>query len=253
MFKINHVLASSLDSNLHHFSSASLLTASEMALFLAFLSHDIFSTWQPESSLTLFRSSAFLLKIPEWLFHSKSLQEATNDSTVCSLLIPWPPPRQLVSSSLLPLLTLFQHSCLLVIYGTGQIFCSCYFFFPGILFTVDTLMAHLLHNPHAPLPPVGRWTLVSLNSSMHVMSAMATLEFLSLHQRQTGLLRAYIKFLGEILTDPVRTWRRKGKRKEYSASLAHYCSCKHRLQDLCVCVCVCVLHRADPPEGPGHP
>ena len=82
------------------------------------------------------------------------------------------------------------------------------------------------------------------------MSAMATLEFLSLHQRQTGLLRAYIKFLGEILTDPVRTWRRKGKRKEYSASLAHYCSCKHRLQDLCVCVCV--LHRADPPEGPGH-
>ena len=144
MFKINHVLASSLDSNLHHFSSASLLTASEMALFLAFLSHDIFSTWQPESSLTLFRSSAFLLKIPEWLFHSKSLQEATNDSTVCSLLIPWPPPRQLVSSSLLPLLTLFQYSCLLVIYGTGQIFCSCYFFFPGILFTVDTLMAHLL-------------------------------------------------------------------------------------------------------------
>lgn len=144
MFKINHVLASSLDSNLHHFSSASLLTASEMALFLAFLSHDIFSTWQPESSLTLFRSSAFLLKIPEWLFHSKSLQEATNDSTVCSLLIPWPPPPQLVSSSLLPLLTLFQHSCLLVIYGTGQIFCSCYFFFPGILFTVDTLMAHLL-------------------------------------------------------------------------------------------------------------
>lgn len=79
------------------------------------------------------------------------------------------------------------------------------------------------HNPHAPLPAVGRWTLVSLNYSMHVMSAMATLEFLSLHQRQTGLLRAYFKFLGEMLTDPVRTWRRKGKRKEYSASLAHYC------------------------------
>ena len=67
-----------------------------------------------------------------------------------------------------------------------------------------------------------------------------------------------MKFLGEMLIDPVRSWRRKRQGKEgrksipvllptvahaNMASRVRACVCVRACVRACVCVCVCVLSR----------
>ena len=72
---------------------------------------------------------------------------------------------------------------------------------------------------------------------------MATPELLSPQQRELGSQKPYFKFLGEMLTDPFRDWRRKGQGMGGEKSTV---SCLPLVTQTwppglgCVCVSVCL-------------
>lgn len=125
---------------------SNLLTSPSFYPPSTLLSYTVLSIQQPEPPLTLSRSFTLLLKTLQWFAISPGVKVKvlTNGLQMAALSAALLTP--LLSSSFLPLLTLFQRFHLFVIPRTYQFLWICYFFF--LEFSSPQISPWLTSSPH---------------------------------------------------------------------------------------------------------